>query len=174
MSRQGPRRTENVRRMAMAAGLLVAAVAFFLAPRRAQAVAYTFTPIADWGPGLGSINNAGTVAYVYTSPDGVQRVLTTSMDGTTTVIADTAGPLGNFHFSDSQGTTPAINDQGLVGFVAGTDAGARGIYTGDGGTLRLVEQIASGGGESSLSEQFREGRLLHAPIFGNRHPTGDR
>ncbi len=120
----------------------VAGVALLGATSQARAVAYTFTPIADWGAGLGSINNEGTVAYVQTSPDGTQRVLKTAMDGTTTVIADTAGSLNNFHFSDHQGTTPSINDQGLVAFVAGTDAGATGIYTGSGGTLRLLEEIA--------------------------------
>lgn len=166
---RGPTRVRSGLAILMA-GALVGAAADSV-----YAVQYTFTPVAELGGtytgiglGLGSINNDGTVAYVGTSADGIQRVLKTSMDGTTTVIADTTGPLKSFYLSDSIGTTPAINDHGVVGFVAVADAGGTSIFTGNGGEIRFVGQTSNSSWVGSRPYLNSTGQVM----YSRRLPSG--
>ena len=73
----------------------------------------------------------------------MQRVLKTAVDGTTTMIADTTGPQRNLYFDSNRLTTPAINDQRLAAFVATRHDRRGGIYTGNGGELRMVDDVLS-------------------------------
>jgi hypothetical protein len=109
----------------------------------AWGIEYRLTPISTELTSAGSINRDGTVAYVLVHSDGRQQVLKTDMNGATTVVADTSGPLSSFLFSSTVDSTPTINDSGVVAFSAWFDRPAtgpslQGICVGDGGTLRTV------------------------------------
>ena len=71
-----------------------------------------------------SINNNGTLAFSSQRTDGVRGIFTTS-GGPVTTVADSSGP-----FNDLFGRDAIINDQGVVIFGAGLDAGGFGIFTG--------------------------------------------
>jgi len=101
------------------------------------------TPIADSTGSVATlgnpdINSAGTVAFqaVYDSPvPGGRGIFTGTGAGIPTTVADASGPFSAF------GGEPAINDAGLVAFIAFRDVGGSGIYT----SANLVAPLASTG-----------------------------
>ena len=104
------------------------------------------------------INDNGTIAFVAGQNDGQNQttgLYTQSINGQITKISDTSGPLSNFYLGGldvqrGQGpfagyTLPDINDKGEVAFNAGLDNGGKGIFVGDGGSLKpIIAQTQNG------------------------------
>lgn len=114
-----------------------------------------------WSP---TINNTGTVAYMATDSsylvDGqfgpqlgpAQASIFTSSGGVSTTIASSIGDFSYFNVGlNTVGgdaplaslTVPSINDQGIVAFNAGLDAGGQGIFTGSGGEITTIADTTS-------------------------------
>lgn len=99
------------------------------------------------------INNQGAITYITGKSDGTSNISTISK-GMTTTIADTSGNsqfsgffLGGLNVGRGEGpfskyTLPEINDSGAVAFNANLKDGGKGIFVGDGNSLKTV--IAQG------------------------------
>lgn len=101
------------------------------------------TTIANSFGGMGTsysppgINNAGVVAFRAqpSSATGLPLGIYTSTDGVTyTSIADVTGPFSSFPAT----TKVSINENGLVSFLAGLDAGGAGLFVGDGSSVTTI------------------------------------
>jgi hypothetical protein len=103
-------------------------------------LSYTFTPIADTGPGspysglpVGkAINDRGQVAFVADLKSGGEVIYRTEGDGRLTTIAQTGGLIRDFYLS------PFMNDSSTVSFGADLTDGAQAVFTGSGGDLTRI------------------------------------
>jgi hypothetical protein len=79
-----------------------------------------------------TINNAGDLAFGgRRSTDGTNVILKTSVGGSPLEIASAPGPSPKFG-------VPVINDDGAAIFLQVLDAGQRGLFTADGGSVATV------------------------------------
>jgi hypothetical protein len=108
------------------------------------------TTIADTRSGSFSIfsfapviNNSDTVAFrAYLKPS-VEGIFSGNGREITT-IADTNGSFSSFNFVGRVLLEPAINNEGIVAFNAGLDAGGSGIFASNGATTTIiVDNISS-------------------------------
>lgn len=101
---------------------------------------YSFTPIADTGPGspysgLGvgqAINDLGAVAFQANLRSGGEALLTRNVNGSLGIIATTSDLIRTFALS------PYMNDSGTVSFGADLRDGSRAIFTGSGLELTRI------------------------------------
>ncbi len=109
-----------------------------------------------------NINNQGTAAYVAGNTDGTSGIYTKSSNGVTTTIANTSGNsfsdflVGGLDVGRGEGpfakyTIPGINDTGAVAFNADLKGGGKGIFVGDGKTLKTIITETSSGPFSYFS-----------------------
>ncbi len=84
---------------------------------------------------------------------------------TFTRIADTSGGFGGFD------TTPALNNNGEVSFIAGLRAGGEGVYSGNGGSLTTIATGTHGNsflGSTSINDS---GEVAFKAFVSNDTPT---
>jgi len=108
------------------------------------------------------INNQATISYITGKSDGSSTISTISK-GMTTTIADTSGNsqfsgffLGGLDVGRGEGpfskyTLPAINDNGAVAFNANLKDGGKGIFVGDGNSIKTVVAEGTNGPFSYFS-----------------------
>ena len=94
-----------------------------------------------------SFNAAGQIGGKALLDAGGNQIILTEPDGTTTVIVEDQGadPASTFSGFDN---SPAVNDLGEFGFIAGTTDGGRGVFISDGATtLELAREGQDGVGD---------------------------
>lgn len=109
------------------------------------------------------INNQGTIAYVAGNSDGTSNLYTKSSSGALTTIATAGGNsnlsafyLGGLDTDRGEGpfakyTLPSINAKGAVAFNANLTGGGKGIFIGDGSSLKTVISETNNGPFSYFS-----------------------
>jgi hypothetical protein len=154
------RRAHSAYRVAriLTAGVAILAVAMRADIAAAQAT-YRFVNIVDSSGPLGfisqqfSMNNHGVVAFYAHEDNSNGRGIFVGDGASTSVIAHSSGPYSSF----LPLSRPAVNDSGIVAFIANLDAGGIGVFKSDGVSTTTIANAATyGAGTFSHSPAINE------------------